>query len=99
MAQESGIYADPESAFFDVIQQVMAHHQPGIPVIPFLNQGGTDAPLLPDVRMYGFFPWLPTSRVDLYKPLVHGHDERLHLDDLAFGTRVLCDLVTTFVTA
>lgn len=98
LAQESGIYADPESAFFDLIQQVMAYHQPGIPVIPFLNQGGTDAPLLPGVRIYGFFPWLPTSRVDMYKPLVHGHDERLHLDDLAFGTRVLYDLVATFAS-
>ena len=27
---------------------------------------------------------------------MHGHDERIHLDDLAFATRFLYDLVVRF---
>lgn len=96
--QESGIEADPESDFFEAIKQTMAELQPDATVIPTLSTGGTDAGLIPGVKVYGFFPVLPTERVQLYDGLVHGHNERLHVDDLGFGTRFMYDIVVRFCT-
>jgi acetylornithine deacetylase/succinyl-diaminopimelate desuccinylase-like protein len=96
VSPDSGTEADPASPFFDAIQATMAELQPGASVMPTLSSGGTDAPLIPGVKVYGFFPMLPTERLRLYDPLVHGHNERIHVDDLAFGTQFLFDLVGRF---
>lgn len=97
-SRETGVAADPASPFFAAIEATMAALQPGIGVIPYLVSGGTDAPLLPGVKIYGFFPFLPTARMAEYDPLVHGHNERIHVDDLAFGTQFVHDLVVRFCT-
>lgn len=91
--QESGIEADPESTFFEAIKATMADLAPGATVVPALISGGTDAGLVPGIKVYGFFPALPTERVALYDTLVHGHNERFHIDDLEYGARFLYDLV------
>ena len=98
-SRETGVAADPASPFFEAIRATMAELQPGIDVIPYLVSGGTDAPLIPGVKIYGFFPMLPTERQREYDPLVHGHDERVHVDDLAFGAQFVYDLVVRFATA
>lgn len=91
--QEVGTEADPNSEFFRAIQQTMSELDPGCVVIPSLTSGGTDAPLIPGVKVYGFFPTMPTERLKLYKPLVHGHNERVHIDDLAYGTEFVYRLL------
>lgn len=91
--QEVGIEADPQSSFFDAIQQTMAELDPEGVVIPALIGGGTDAGLLPGVKVYGFFPTMPTERIKMYKGLVHGHNERIHKDDLAYGTEFVYRLL------
>ncbi|HVL25894.1 MAG TPA: M20/M25/M40 family metallo-hydrolase [Thermomicrobiales bacterium] len=91
--QESGIEADPASSFFEAIKATMAALQPDATVVPSLISGGTDAGLVPGIKVYGFFPILPTERVPLYDTLVHGHNERVHVDDIGFGTRFIYDLV------
>ena len=96
---DTGVAADPASPFFDAIAETMAELQPGSVVMPYLLSGGTDAKLLPDIKVYGFFPMLPTERLRLYEPLVHGHNERIHVDDLAFGTRFIYDVVVRFAGA
>jgi acetylornithine deacetylase/succinyl-diaminopimelate desuccinylase-like protein len=93
---DTGVAADPASPFFDAIAETMAELQPGSVVMPYLLSGGTDAKLLPDIKVYGFFPFLPTERLRMYEPLVHGHNERIHVDDLAFGTRFIYDVVVRF---
>jgi len=99
IGRDSGTAADPASDFFDAIKATMADLQPGIDVIPNLISGGTDAPLIPGVKVYGFCPMLPTERMQEYDPLVHGHNERIHLDDLEIGARFMHDLVVRFCTA
>lgn len=94
----SGTAADPASPFFDAIKATMAKLQPGIDVIPYLMSGGTDAPLVPGVKVYGFCPMLPTDRMEEYDPLVHGHNERIHLDDLEIGSQFMYDLIVEFCT-
>ncbi|MGC4192885.1 MAG: M20/M25/M40 family metallo-hydrolase [Thermomicrobiales bacterium] len=98
-SRETGVAADPASPFFEAIKATMAALQPGIDVIPYLVSGGTDAPLIPGVKIYGFFPLLPTERMTEYDPLVHGHNERIHVDDLAFGAQFVHDLVARFCAA
>jgi acetylornithine deacetylase/succinyl-diaminopimelate desuccinylase-like protein len=44
-------------------------------------------------KVYGFSPmFTPMSELDR----VHGHDERISLDNIAFGTRVLYEIVSEF---
>jgi acetylornithine deacetylase/succinyl-diaminopimelate desuccinylase-like protein len=80
---------------FDAIGRVMARHAPKAPVLPYLVVGATDARHVRKLgtKVYGFSPMLaPTSELDR----VHGHDERISIDNLAFGTRVLYEVVSEF---
>jgi acetylornithine deacetylase/succinyl-diaminopimelate desuccinylase-like protein len=99
MSRESGIAADPASPFFDAIGATMAGLDPSALVVPYLLTGGTDAAHLPDIKVYGYFPFEPTDRIQTYAKLIHGHDERIHVDDLAFGTRFVFDVVRRFCAA
>lgn len=92
----SGIEADPQSPFFDTIRDVMGDLDPEAAVTPFLVPGGTDARALPGVKVYGFTP----GRFD--PPMMvaaHNHDERITIDNLAFSTRALFEIVTRFCNA
>jgi acetylornithine deacetylase/succinyl-diaminopimelate desuccinylase-like protein len=93
---DSGVAADPASPFFDAIQATMAALKPGAVVMPTLTSGGTDAKLLPGIKVFGFFPFEPTERIRICDPLVHGHNERIHVDDLALGTSFIYELVARF---
>ncbi len=84
-----------QTPLFDTIARVMARHQPKAPVLPYLVVGATDARHVCKLgtHVYGFSPMLaPTSELDR----VHGHDERISIDNLAFGTRVLYEVVNEF---
>ena len=61
----------------------------GIPV-PYVMSGGTDNKALSDLGIvgYGFSPVKLPEEVDFF-PMFHGIDERVPLDGLAFGVRVL----------
>jgi acetylornithine deacetylase/succinyl-diaminopimelate desuccinylase-like protein len=95
-SRESGIAADPASPLFDAIAATVDALVPGAAVAPFLVSGGTDARNIPGIKVYGFFPFLPSNRAALYNSLVHGHNERVGIDDLAFATRFLYELVVRF---
>ncbi len=77
----------------------MAEVAPGGVVAPYLVSGGTDAPSLPETKVYGFFPLVSTERAALYATLIHGHDERIAVEDLVVGTRFLYEVVTRFCGA
>lgn len=94
--REEGIAADPASPLFDAIAATIAEMDPGAGVAPYLVSGGTDAGWLEDVKVYGFFPFNAPERNSLYGTLVHGHDERIAVADLVFGTRFLYELVVRF---
>jgi acetylornithine deacetylase/succinyl-diaminopimelate desuccinylase-like protein len=96
VSPDYGVASDPDSPFFEAIRETMQQLQPGSVLMPYMLTGGTDAALLPQIRTYGFFPMLPGERLEIYGPLVHGHNERIHVDDLAFGTRFIHDLVLRF---
>lgn len=93
-----GIEADPASPFFDAIQTTIAEMVQGVSVIPMLLSGGTDAALLPGIKVYGFYPFQLTDRMAVYDPLVHGHNERIHVDDQIFATEFVYRLVMRVVS-
>jgi acetylornithine deacetylase/succinyl-diaminopimelate desuccinylase-like protein len=87
--------SDSKSPLYDTIARVLARHASQAPLLPFLVVGATDARHVRKLgtRVYGFSPMLAaTSELDR----VHGHDERISIDNLEFGTRVLYELVSEF---
>jgi acetylornithine deacetylase/succinyl-diaminopimelate desuccinylase-like protein len=69
-------------------------HDPGAPVLPYLLSGGTDNKAMAKlgIRGYGFAPLQLPPELD-FPGMFHGVDERVPLDALVFGRRVLGDLL------
>ncbi len=89
------IEADFDTPLFRTICTVMSRYAPRATVLPYLVVGATDARYVTRLgtHVYGFTPTSsPTSELDR----VHAHDERISVDNLVFGTRVLYDIVNEF---
>ncbi|GAA5027773.1 M20/M25/M40 family metallo-hydrolase [Microbacterium fluvii] len=72
-------------------------HDPGVPVIPYLMGGGTDNKALSRLGIagYGFAPLRLPAGID-FTGMFHGVDERVPVESLVFGQRVLADLIRTY---
>lgn len=70
---------------------------PGAPVLPYLLSGGTDNKALAKLGItgYGFAPLQLPEELD-FPAMFHGVDERVPLDALVFGRRVLGDLLSGY---
>lgn len=91
-----GLEADPGSPLFETIGAVIEELDPGATVVPFLVPGGTDAKSLPGIKVYGFMPMrYHAEEFDL----AHGHDERISIDNLEFGTHALYEIVARYCGA
>jgi acetylornithine deacetylase/succinyl-diaminopimelate desuccinylase-like protein len=75
----------------------LGDHDPGAPVLPYLMSGGTDNKALSTLGItgYGFAPLRLPADLD-FPGMFHGVDERVPLDALLFGRRVLGDLLSTY---
>ena len=95
------IEATIESPLYETIVDVVGSHEPDARVIPALMTGGTDAkhilPRRPDTLVYGFMPMKQRDGEE-EGSLIHGHDERVTVENLLFATRVLYDVVMEFCT-
>jgi acetylornithine deacetylase/succinyl-diaminopimelate desuccinylase-like protein len=81
----------------EAITATLDRHDPGAPVLPYLLSGGTDnkALSLLGIAGYGFAPLRLDEGMD-FPAMFHGVDERVPLDALSFGSRVLRDLLSTY---
>ena len=81
----------------DSIIATLDRHDPGAPVLPYLLSGGTDnkALSLLGINGYGFAPLRLPQEMD-FPAMFHGVDERVPLEALTFGSRVLRDLLATY---
>lgn len=79
-----------EGELVDAMTRALLAEDPGAHVLPYCLSGGTDNKALADlgIRGYGFAPLRLPADLDFAK-LFHGVDERIPLDSLAFGTRVM----------
>lgn len=90
-----------ENPFDGPLVDAMVHnlraHDPGAPVLPYLMSGGTDNKALAKlgIRGYGFAPLKLPADLD-FPAMFHGVDERVPLDALVFGRRVLADLLVGY---
>ncbi len=89
--------ASAETPLYHLMEQHMLRADPdGMPV-PYLMTGATDAKLfsLLGTQCYGYSP-MKLNPDTPFDGLIHAHDERLGVDSLAFGVRVLHDTVGDF---
>lgn len=74
----------------DLMASVLRAEDPGAHVIPYMISGGTDAKAFTGIGIdcYGFSPLQMPADLDYWR-LFHGVDERVPVDGLKFGVRVL----------
>jgi carboxypeptidase PM20D1 len=84
--------SDPSSEMFTAISDAARGLNPEIAVVPYLSTGVTDSARLRQigVQAYGVLPF-PMEQSD--EERMHGHDERVPLESLHFGTRLIFEAV------
>jgi acetylornithine deacetylase/succinyl-diaminopimelate desuccinylase-like protein len=90
------VSAGHESAEFAAMAAAITAHDPEAVVLPFCMSGGTDAKAFSSlgIACYGFAPGASPPGF-AYWDYVHGVDERVLTDSLAFGVRVLDSYLRT----
>jgi acetylornithine deacetylase/succinyl-diaminopimelate desuccinylase-like protein len=80
--------SDPGSEMFAAIAETARELDPKMAVVPYLSTGVTDSARLRTlgVKAYGVLPF-PMVQSD--EERMHGHDERVPLESLYFGTRLI----------
>ncbi|MFD1713324.1 M20/M25/M40 family metallo-hydrolase [Amnibacterium flavum] len=76
---------------------LLQRHDPGTNVLPYLMSGGTDNKALSELGIvgYGFAPLRLPDDLD-FPGMFHGVDERVPLDALDFGQRILTELLRDY---
>ncbi|PJJ63241.1 M20/M25/M40 family metallo-hydrolase [Compostimonas suwonensis] len=97
MHRDVGLENEFEGPLIDKAVEVLHRHDPGTPVLPYLMSGGTDNKALSKlgIKGYGFAPLKLPAELD-FPGMFHGVDERVPLDALVFGRRVLTDLLLDY---
>jgi acetylornithine deacetylase/succinyl-diaminopimelate desuccinylase-like protein len=89
-----------ESSLYSLIHEVMSERAPDSPIVPFIMQGFTDAKAFTSIgaKWYGFAPVkLPPSL--RFADMFHGHNERIPVDGLKWGTHTLMHVVRRSIGA
>jgi acetylornithine deacetylase/succinyl-diaminopimelate desuccinylase-like protein len=94
MHRDVGLDNRFEGPLVDAMIGALQNEDPGVPVLPYLLSGGTDNKALSKLGItgYGFAPLKLPAELD-FPAMFHGVDERVPLDALVFGRRVLANLL------
>ncbi len=89
---EDSPVSDFSSPLFAAIEAAVQELIPGIATVPYLSTGTTDSAHLrrQGIQAFGLLPF-PLEPGDEQR--MHGHDERVPLSSLAFGTRLVFEAV------
>jgi acetylornithine deacetylase/succinyl-diaminopimelate desuccinylase-like protein len=93
LAESQSILPSPlDTDLYKAIQKSASQNDPGCPVVPLLLPGATDSRFLRDKGMiaYDFCPYRLTEK-DLLR--VHGNNERVALDNLRFGMKMMVEIL------
>ncbi|MFA4911140.1 MAG: M20/M25/M40 family metallo-hydrolase, partial [Desulfobacteria bacterium] len=73
-------------------------HDPEARLIPFISSGATDSRFFREkgIAAYGFAPLKIEESLSSHLEKMHGHNERISVESLRYGTRVLYDIVLDF---
>lgn len=96
VVRDVGLETAFEGDLVDHMVAALARHDPHAPVIPYLLGAGTDNKALSRLGItgYGFAPLRLPPGMD-FTGMFHGVDERVPIDALVFGQRVLTDFLRT----
>ncbi|WDG19639.1 M20/M25/M40 family metallo-hydrolase [Microbacterium sp. Clip185] len=96
VVRDVGLETTFEGDLVDRMVEALARHDPDAPVIPYLLGAGTDNKALSRLGItgYGFAPLRLPPGMD-FTGMFHGVDERVPIDALVFGQRVLTDFLRT----
>jgi acetylornithine deacetylase/succinyl-diaminopimelate desuccinylase-like protein len=88
--REIPLQAPVDSPTYGVLREALEHFDPDAHVVPYCMSGGTDAKQFSRLGIlgYGFTPLRLPEGFD-YGAMFHGVDERVPVEALHFGTRVL----------
>ena len=85
-------YSGTDNILFAAIRQVSGKYFPGTPVVPHITSGYTEnqryRPL--GIQSYGFNPYTATDEEGNTE---HGNDERIRVEEVRRGPRILFDVV------
>ncbi|WP_309616872.1 M20/M25/M40 family metallo-hydrolase [Salinibacterium sp.] len=97
MHRDVGLENSFDGPLVDAMVGTLHAHDPGAEVLPYLLSGGTDNKALSKlgIKGYGFAPLQLPPDMD-FPGMFHGVDERVPLDALVFGRRVLGDLFVNY---
>lgn len=86
--------SDAQSEMFSALSDAARKLDPEITVVPYLSNGVTDSARLRllGVNAYGILPF-PMPQAD--EERMHGHDERIPIESLHFGTRLIYETLVT----
>ena len=95
--RDIGLETEFSGPLVNAVVDTLGQHDPGAPVLPYMLSGGTDNKALSKlgIKGYGFAPLKLPPELD-FPAMFHGVDERVPLDALVFGRRVLTDLLSTY---
>jgi acetylornithine deacetylase/succinyl-diaminopimelate desuccinylase-like protein len=81
-----------DTDLFRAIQRFAEMNDPGCPVVPHLLPGATDSRLLREkgIITYDFCPFRLTEKELM---IIHGNDERIALENLRFGMKMLVEIL------
>jgi acetylornithine deacetylase/succinyl-diaminopimelate desuccinylase-like protein len=85
-----------DGALVDAMSAALRAEDPGAQTIPYMMSGGTDAKSFSTLgmRCFGFSPLLLPPELD-FMSMFHGIDERVPVEGLRFGVRVLDRLLSS----
>lgn len=89
-SSQIGVEAPFDTRTVDLMAAALRHEDPAARAIPYMISGGTDAKAFSPlgIAAYGFSPLKLPAGVDYWR-MFHGVDERVPIDGLTFGVRVL----------
>jgi acetylornithine deacetylase/succinyl-diaminopimelate desuccinylase-like protein len=89
--------SNPDSPLFAAITRSVLKYAPDAEVVPSIATGGSDNAFLTPlgIQGYGFAPLLLPADFN-FAAMFHGVDERVPLDSLVFGQKVLTELLETY---
>lgn len=98
LAESRSLLPSPlNTDLYKAIEKFVSKNDPGCPVVPLLLPGATDSRFLRDkgIIAYDFCPFRLTEK-DLLR--VHGNNERVALENLRFGTKMLVEIIKEIAT-
>ncbi|MFH2013105.1 MAG: M20/M25/M40 family metallo-hydrolase [Pseudomonadota bacterium] len=83
---------------YSTIERCTKRHDPDAIMIPFISSGATDSRFFREkgITAYGIAPLKIEEPLSSHLEKMHGHNERISVESLRYGIRLLYDIVSDF---